>query len=712
MPRNSSGTYSLPSGNPVVSNTLIQSVWANNTCSDIGSAITDSLDRNGRGAMLAALKNIDGTQVAPALTFSSEGTLGIYRVGAGILGIAAGGALILSIASTGLTFSTPLVLPVGSAAAPSLTFAANTNTGIYSSTTNDLSISLNGTQAISFDPGLSIFTGAARVAKDAAGYILLDPTGMTSDYQGALKLLDAGFDISTNSGSRGFTFTTGGTLRTTIAANGNITMASGTLTLTGGQQITFAASGTNNITASNATGTLALQTGGANNRLTIDSAGVTVISGATTFSSTVAHQGLVTMSNNIAIRWLDGAATARSMVNLNASNNFQVGDFNNVLTASTLIYANNSISFNINAANVGTFSSSALTLPSGILISTANSEGLRIRNDAGFLSIYNSAGTTRTGTLIGNTASALNLNAENGAVLNLGVGGTLRFRIDTNGNATIGSALAPSAWSSTNRALEIFAAGNAIAGNSTTMTVCNSLYFNGTNWTYTNNTGGTVYQQVGGAHQWFYAAAGSIGGTVSPTVGFGMDVNGNVMVGTQTPQYNAAGRGLLEVSGSSQAMVALKLGTSGVGYMWYDGTNLNFSNEAGNAINFKTGAGLTRLTITSGGVIQDANSFELGWKDIPFNSQTASYTLVIGDRGKAISITTGGVTVPQSIFSPSNIVTIVNNSGTSQTITQGTGVTMHQAGTTNTGNRTLLAWGIASVLCVGSSVFVISGNIT
>lgn len=712
MPRNSSGTYSLPAGNPVVSNTLIQSTWANTTLSDVSSAMTDSLDRNGRGAMLAPLKNIDGAAVAPAVTFSSEGTLGIYRVSAGVLGFAAGGALVLSLSTAGLIFTNPLVLPTGTAAAPSLTFTGNTNTGVFQNATNNVSVSLNGTLAASFDVARLTYTGGLRASKTSSGYIDLDASGITSDYQGLVKLLDTGFDFSTNSASRPLTWSNQGTLRMTLAPGGNLTLATGILTFTAGQQIAFAATGANLITASNAAGTLAFQTGGANNRITIDAAGAVVVSGATTFSSTVAHQGLMTMSNNIAIRWIDSAATARSMLNLNASNNFQVGDFNNVLTTSTLIYANNSISFNINAAGVGTFSSTALTLPSGILISTANSEGIRIRNDAGFLSIYNTAGSTRTGLLVGNTGSALNLNAENGAVLNLGVGGTLRFRIDTNGNASIGSALAPSAWGGTYRALEIGAAGNGFAGNSTNTTVTNALFFNGTNYTYTQASAATVYQQVSGTHQWFNAPLGTIGGTVAPTVVFGTDVNGNVLIGNQTAQYGLSGRGLLEVSGSSQAMVALKTGSTGVGYFWYDGTNINISNEAGNAINFKTGAGLTRLTITAGGVIQDANAFELGWKDIPFNSQTSSYTLVIGDRGKAISITTGGVTVPQSVFSASNVVTIVNNSGTAQTITQGTGVTMHLAGTTTTGNRTLLAWGIASVLCVGSSVFVISGNIT
>jgi hypothetical protein len=48
MPRNGSGTYSLVSGNPVSTQTTIQSNWANNTLSDIASALTASIAIDGQ----------------------------------------------------------------------------------------------------------------------------------------------------------------------------------------------------------------------------------------------------------------------------------------------------------------------------------------------------------------------------------------------------------------------------------------------------------------------------------------------------------------------------------------------------------------------------------------------------------------------------------------------------------------------------------------
>lgn len=97
-------------------------------------------------------------------------------------------------------------------------------------------------------------------------------------------------------------------------------------------------------------------------------------------------------------------------------------------------------------------------------------------------------------------------------------------------------------------------------------------------------------------------------------------------------------------------------------------------------------------------------------RTIPINSQTTAYVLVATDNGKFISITTGGVTVPASIFSAGQNVVIFNNSSSSQTITQGASVTMYQAGTTNTGNRTLSSYGLATLLCVATNTFVISGS--
>jgi hypothetical protein len=97
-------------------------------------------------------------------------------------------------------------------------------------------------------------------------------------------------------------------------------------------------------------------------------------------------------------------------------------------------------------------------------------------------------------------------------------------------------------------------------------------------------------------------------------------------------------------------------------------------------------------------------------REVPPNSQSGAYVLVASDSGKYINITSGGVTVNASIFSSGQSVTIYNNSASSQTITQGTSVTMYLAGTATTGNRTLAQRGVCTVLCVASNTFVITGG--
>lgn len=84
MPRDSSGNYTLPSGNPVVGGTpILADGWANPTFNDLANEMTNSLDRQGRGGMLAAFRFVDGTEAAPGMSWTSEPGTGLYRANAG-----------------------------------------------------------------------------------------------------------------------------------------------------------------------------------------------------------------------------------------------------------------------------------------------------------------------------------------------------------------------------------------------------------------------------------------------------------------------------------------------------------------------------------------------------------------------------------------------------------------------------------------------------
>ena len=74
---------------------------------------------------------------------------------------------------------------------------------------------------------------------------------------------------------------------------------------------------------------------------------------------------------------------------------------------------------------------------------------------------------------------------------------------------------------------------------------------------------------------------------------------------------------------------------------------------------------------------------------------------------KLIYISTGGVTINNSVFSGGDLVTIVNNSGSNQTITQGSGVTLYNAADGTTGNRTLALelWQLYGLLLLPNVIY-------
>ena len=96
MPRDGAGLYSLPAGNPVVTNTVIASTWANGTMSDIAAQLNNVLTRDGLLGPTGPFKIQDGTVAAPGLAFNSEPGLGWYRPGAGKVSMAASGTAFMA----------------------------------------------------------------------------------------------------------------------------------------------------------------------------------------------------------------------------------------------------------------------------------------------------------------------------------------------------------------------------------------------------------------------------------------------------------------------------------------------------------------------------------------------------------------------------------------------------------------------------------------
>jgi hypothetical protein len=118
----------------------------------------------------------------------------------------------------------------------------------------------------------------------------------------------------------------------------------------------------------------------------------------------------------------------------------------------------------------------------------------------------------------------------------------------------------------------------------------------------------------------------------------------------------------------------------------------------------------TQLALNANGADVDA----IGFRGIPQNSQSDSYTLVLADAGKHIYETGASktITIPANASVAYEIGTAVtfiatNATGCSIAITTDT---MTLAGTTTTGTRTLAQNGMATAVKVTSTSWIIGGN--
>ena len=121
--------------------------------------------------------------------------------------------------------------------------------------------------------------------------------------------------------------------------------------------------------------------------------------------------------------------------------------------------------------------------------------------------------------------------------------GTSAFNSSANlyfdGN-NLGLGVTPSAWSSTYyKTLQLAGNGNYIAG--TTPSYSGAPYFfignngyddTGSGFKYTISSAAAQYVQVGGAHRWNIASAGTAGNAISFTQAMTLDSSGNLLVGT------------------------------------------------------------------------------------------------------------------------------------------------------------------------------------
>ena len=230
---------------------------------------------------------------------------------------------------------------------------------------------------------------------------------------------------------------------------------------------------------------------------------------------------------------------------------------------------------------IGTSSPANPTGGRGIEVSNSNGASLRLTNSATYLD-FQSGGSA-------------NYILSNGAYpLLFYTNGSERLRLDSSGNLGLG--VTPSA--STFKNFQINTTG--VIGSS-----AGYVWF-GNNWVF--NSGdkyiadgyATLYGSNEGKHEWFIAPSGTAGNAISFTRAMTLDSSGNLLVGATSATYSAAGRGLVEINGSSTSLLALKTGGSAAGYVYHDGTEMSVVNTRAGSLQLTTN-GSERARIDSSG---------------------------------------------------------------------------------------------------------------
>ena len=166
------------------------------------------------GAVIAT----DGTASAPALSFTSDTDTGMFREGADILALTTGGTKRVTVGSGGdVTLTGKLLAADGTASAPSLSFASDSNTGLYA-TGNFGVIQFSGNGTV----GGYLYWGGVRTVTGSESV----PTYSFSDDTDTGMYRSAANEIS---------FTTAGSQRAIIKSDGDFAVDTDTLLVAASQ---------------------------------------------------------------------------------------------------------------------------------------------------------------------------------------------------------------------------------------------------------------------------------------------------------------------------------------------------------------------------------------------------------------------------------------------------------------------------------------------
>ena len=144
-----------------------------------------------------------------------------------------------------------------------------------------------------------------------------------------------------------------------------------------------------------------------------------------------------------------------------------------------------------------------------------------------------------------------------------------------------------------------------------------------------------------------------------------------------------------------------------------DVTTNTISTNTINVSNITISASTTANTISASGDVTTSAGNMSDQKGevrtVPANTQASTYTLVASDHGKVI-IASDTITLPAGIFSTGQTISIYNNTASDISINRSS-VTMYWVTDGTDADRTLATRGVATILCVGTNTFVITGGL-
>jgi len=348
--------------------------------------------------------------------------------------------------------------------------------------------------------------------------------------------------------------------------------------------------------------------------------------------------------------------------------------------------------------------------------------GITITNGAGDITIASTAG--------GGTVTSV---AASGGTTGLTFTGS---PISTSGTLTLGGILAiasggTGASSASGARLTLGAAGSGANSDITSLTgLATALSTNqgGTGITSTpangqlligNGSGYTAATLTAGSGISVTNSAGGItiastagGGTVTSVSGSGgttgLTLSGGPITGSGTLTLG----GTLAVANGGTGATSAAAARANLGAGTGNGTVTSVSGTgSANGLSLSGTVTSTGSITLSGSVTSVAtgatiDGVTIGFRNIPRSTTTG--TAVVADIGKCIAIS-AGLTIPASTFAAGDAISIYNNSASSVTLTQGSGLTLRSAGTATTGSRTLAARGIATIWFNSATEAIISG---